>query len=366
MTGKLSKVLDSLFPDPTRYHRQSGYRIRSDRRGGGSGGGRTFVALGKREKLAGIAFSAPEVMVKISKVGIYAKPHLAKAIGYISRGGALELTDQDGQKFYGKDANDGLAGTWALCSGMAYQTSRFSEAKRIVLSMPAGTPEDGFRKACLKMAATSFKGYDYVLAFHLPTNDKKTKQPHCHIIVRTLGPDGRRLHIDNAQRQWLRETFAACLNEHGIVANATPRWVRGKVHRSLSQSDYNNLKKASDKERARVFAMARKRQSLNRNLAARQKEVLDHLASGKSIPDAPGIIKAKARRENLTQLMKEAIAELSEGNAQDKQLAEGLKRHVNALPPVESIQQRGLRKLKEAAQRAPGKTQSMADRGQER
>lgn len=142
--------------------------------------------------------------------------------------------------------------------------------------------------------------------------------------------------------------------------------VRGKVHRSLSQGDYHNLRKVSSKERARIYAMAGKRQRLNRNLAVRQKEVLDHLATGKPIPDFPGIIKAKARRTNLNLLLSEAIVELSEGSKEDQKLAAGLRQHIHSMPPVEIIQQRGLRKLKDAAQKAPNKDQSSAGRGQER
>lgn len=74
--------------------------------------------------------------------------------------------------------------------------------------------------------------------------------------------------------------------------------VRGKVHRSLSQGDYHNLRKVSSKE--------------------------------------------------------------------DQKLAAGLRQHIHSMPPIEIIQQRGLRKLKDAAQKAPNKDQSAAGRGQER
>ena len=90
--------------------------------------------------------------------------------------------------------------------------------------MPAGTPEDKFKNACRKWANDTLSGYEFVLGFHTASTDQKTNQPHCHIIVSTIGKDGKRMHIDNQTRDAMREHFVACLKDFGIEATATRRW----------------------------------------------------------------------------------------------------------------------------------------------
>ena len=56
-----------------------------------------------------------------------------------------------------------------------------------------------FQKSCRMWAKDMLPGYDYLIAFHLKSNDKKTHQPHCHILLRTISKDGKRFHLDNQE-----------------------------------------------------------------------------------------------------------------------------------------------------------------------
>ena len=356
-----SSVLDSLFPDPTRHGRGKVARIRLLSANG----------LTPRQKLEGIVKRVPEVMIKFDKASIRSGKHLKFALSYITRDGELNMKDQNNQSFFGNAGVQAMLDNWSLQSSIPYYerlNDRQTYARRIILSMPAGTPDEPFKKAVEKWGTICLEGYDYVVAFHTPSNDPGTKQPHAHFVVRSLGHDGRRLHFSNAERDKLREVFATCLREVGVAANATPRWARGKTQRGLSQAEYNNVKRArTAKERAKLYAMQKKRAKakpvrVTKNLKNRSDEVQVAIKTGKPIPDAPGIVKAKARRQSLTSLLEQSIAELQAGDSADKQLAAATKKHLEELPPVESAQQMAVRVLS----KTKSTTKEKKNEGQER
>lgn len=51
--------------------------------------------------------------------------------------------------------------------------------------------------------------------------------PHVHLVVRSVGNDGRRLRIQKATLRGWRREFAHHLRAKGVAANATERAVRG-------------------------------------------------------------------------------------------------------------------------------------------
>lgn len=189
------------------------------------------------------------------------------------------------------------------------------------------------------------------MAFHTPENDRRTTQPHCHILLRTIGHDGRRFHVDNTRREEMREHFAVCLREQGIEANATQRWQRGVTRRSLGQPEFHNARKVqSEKERARMHAIARKKKTrLLKTMQNRLQDVEHSVRGGKPIPDPPGIVKAKAKRQELTDLLNDVINELNVSPTQDMKLAQATKEHLLKLPPVESATQETVRSLSKQA-----------------
>lgn len=342
-----NSALDRLFPESMRYHK--GHVADPDRKGG-AGGRSRLVRLTPRQKLTGIVRRAPEVMLKIGRANVRCLQHMQAAADYISRNGKLEIEDQDSFTHGSKEQVQAVVRQWGLQSQIPQEESsndRRAHGRRIILSMPAGTPTVGFKAACRKWAQDTLSGYDYLMAFHTPENDRRTTQPHCHILLRTIGHNGRRFHVDNARREEMREHFAVCLREQGIEANATQRWQRGVTRRSLGQPEFHNARKVqTNKERARKHAIARKKKTLLlKTMQNRLQDVERSVRSGKPIPDPPGIVKAKAKRQELTDLLNDVINELNASSGQDKILAQATKEHLQKLPPVKSAVQEAVSSL---------------------
>lgn len=81
----------------------------------------------------------------------------------------------------------------------------------------------------------------------------------------------------------------------------------------------------------------------------RLQDVERSVRSGKPIPDPPGIVKAKAKRQELTDLLNDVINELNAGSGQDKILAQATKEHLQKLPPVKSAAQEAVSSLTDKA-----------------
>ena len=229
-----SSALDRLFPEAMRYHKGRVGRLQHRKSPGA--GLPQLVRLSPRQKLTGIVRRSPEVILKIGRANIRCLKHMQAAADYISRNGKLEIEDQDGLMLDSKEKIQASIRQWGLQSQMPQDESSEdtrSHGRRIILSMPTGTPTEGFKAACRQWAQDCLSGHDHLIAFHTAENDQKTTQPHCHILLRTVGHDGRRFHVDNARREAMREHFASCLRDQGIEANATQRWQRGVTRRSL-------------------------------------------------------------------------------------------------------------------------------------
>ena len=119
------------------------------------------------------------------------------------------------------------------------------------------------------------------------------------------------------------------------------------TRRSLGQPEFHNARKVqTNKERARKHAIARKKKTLLlKTMQNRLQDVERSVRSGKPIPDPPGIVKAKAKRQELTDLLNDVINELNAGSGQDKILAQATKEHLQKLPPVKSAVQEAVSSL---------------------
>lgn len=338
----MSSALKELFPTvkrrPRTLHVERGERTSA-----------SFLrVLSSKDKARGIAKRLPEAFVHFGSGTIKNYEHLRRAVSYIARNGNITLEKADKSLLAGKADYDSELYKWKLSQTIPDQGGSLSHARRLILSMPAGTPEDKFKNACRKWANDTLSGYELVLGFHTASTDQKTNQPHCHIIVSTIGKDGKRMHIDNQTRDAMREHFVACLKDFGIEATATRRWSRGKVLKGVPISEIHNERKfASSQERAKAHAIARKKERLR----AKDKQiqsVISAFKEGRNIEDTPGITKIKKNREKLLQLVGKAIAELEQsGNSEDLKIAAGLKDYYKTLGPVESLSQRTLRELRE-------------------
>ena len=356
-----SVFLDDLYPDPFKARKGRVYRSQDKYR---STAAFRFSPLSSRTKAEGVVKGRTEVMLRIGRANVNSYHHVIKAADYIARHGKVELEDQDGNVFLDKGAYRQKLYEWKIQSDMGEGESKRGHVRRIILSMPIGTPEDAFKKACRDWAKDMLSGYDYLIAFHLKSNDERTHQPHCHVLIRTVGRNKKRFRVNKEEIDAFREHFAQCLMKYGIEANSTRRWSRGKVEKSLTQAEYNVSKNRamSNEERARIYAISKKR-TLLRNQQSRIKNVMEAEKSGKPIEDHPAVRKAKITRRKVIELAENASRELSaSGNAEDRKLAKELRSYYGKLEPVESKEQRMLRQLNQAKAQQIRRMQAMKKR----
>lgn len=190
----------------------------------------TKASGGYKAKFVQLSQRSPEVMVKISGSGKnigQVKAHL----DYIARNGDVELEDERGEVYRGKDDINELRDMWDQ-SGYKIPTS--GKAKRetfnIVLSMPPGTDRPSVKNAARAFAKDQFPNHQYAFAAH---DDEE--HPHVHLAVKAVSLRGVRLNPRKADLQNYRESFADHLRDNGVAANATRRFARGRIRKSEKQ-----------------------------------------------------------------------------------------------------------------------------------
>jgi len=146
------------------------------------------------------------------------KAHMA----YISKRGNLEVEDQEGNRFKGREAIDQIAREWRHAGTHIPQKSNRREAFNVTLSMPRGTESIVVRAAAREMVRQEFKGHRVVMVLH-----EHQENPHLHVVVRAERDDGRRLNPRKPDLHRWRERFAAALRTYGTEAAATRQVVRG-------------------------------------------------------------------------------------------------------------------------------------------
>lgn len=165
-------------------------------------------------------------MVKISGGGTSAKA-VAAHFKYIGRGD-FQVESDEGEPIKGKAAIHSLVADWELeidaaANSAAYRGRSGRQAAKlvqnVVLSMPAGTPPTAVLEAGRAFAREQFAlQHRYALVLH---TDRL--HPHVHLVVQSVGEQGKRLNVRKATlREWRRE-FARQLRERGIEARATER-----------------------------------------------------------------------------------------------------------------------------------------------
>src|SRR5580700_8506819 len=175
----------------------------------------------------------PEVMVKVLSRGGQDLKAIGRHVGYLNRGGEVDIETDDGQRLSGKGIEKELLEDWDLDleehRRKADLESRSNRpppklVHKLMFSMPAGTPPDKVLAAVKNLAREEF-GLKHRYAMVLHTDEP---HPHVHVVVKAMSEQGVRLHIRKATlREWRRE-FARHLRALGIAANATDRAVRGK------------------------------------------------------------------------------------------------------------------------------------------
>src|SRR5580700_4529061 len=175
----------------------------------------------------------PEVMVKVLSRGGQDLKAIGRHLGYLNRGGEVDIETDDGQRLAGKGGEKDLLEDWDLDleehRRKADLESRSSRpppklAHKLMFSMPAGTPPDKVLAAVKSFAREEF-GLKHRYAMVLHTDEP---HPHVHVVVKAVSEQGVRLHIRKATlREWRRD-FARHLRMLGVAANATDRAVRGE------------------------------------------------------------------------------------------------------------------------------------------
>ncbi|MGB0893808.1 MAG: relaxase/mobilization nuclease domain-containing protein [Parashewanella sp.] len=158
----------------------------------------------------------PEVMVKISGY-CYSADHTQSHFDYISRNGKLEIEDECGHIYQDKQSLHLLAKDWEEPQANTKRRTRHST--HIVLSMPNGTESKAVKKAVREFAKKTFaNNHQYVMALHTDTDS-----PHVHLTVKSLGFDGKRLHVRKGLPQVWRERFAKEMERLGVAAEASSK-----------------------------------------------------------------------------------------------------------------------------------------------
>lgn len=175
-----------------------------------------------RSEAKRVAGGSSEVMVKVTGFGKGAG-HVKAHLDYITRNGKLDMENDRGEVFTGKEEVKAFFKDWEKDFGDGKRHKNQRDTMHMVLSMPETTDPESVKSAVREFAKTTFgKNHEYVFALH--TDEP---HPHCHVTVKCLGFDGTRLNPRKADLQQWREGFADKLRDQGVDAEASPRRSRG-------------------------------------------------------------------------------------------------------------------------------------------
>jgi len=197
-------------------------------------------------KAAKFLSGVPEVMVKITGFGkgaAHVKAHLA----YITRHGEVEMENERGEVFKGKADIKSFFADWAADFADVKRRANQRDTMHMVLSMPESVDPVSVHEAVREFNRKAFgKNHEYVFALHTDA-----AHPHCHVTVKCLGFNGKRLNPRKADLQTWRDGFAEAMQLQGVEANATPRRARGVVKKA-ERSVIRHIENGDDKRPPRV------------------------------------------------------------------------------------------------------------------
>lgn len=107
------------------------------------------------------------------------------------------------------------------------------DVMHLEVSAPPGYDRDALLAAARAFAAEVFDGRQYALAEH-----RDTKHPHCHLVVKLKGDDGRSLNPRKGDLNRWRERFAHHARANGLALEASSRAARGVGRKGVSQPVY--------------------------------------------------------------------------------------------------------------------------------
>jgi type IV secretory pathway VirD2 relaxase len=299
-----------------------------------------------RHKADRVAKGVPEVMAKVTGFGKGVK-HVQAHLDYITRNGNVDMENDRGEVFTGKDQVRSLFNDWAEEFTDSRRHKHQRDTMHMVLSMPEGTEPEAVRAATRHFARKTFgQNHEYVFALH--TDEP---HPHCHVTVKCLGFNGRRLNPRKDDLHAWREGFAQAMQEQGYEATATPRRSRGVV-RKAEKSVVRHIERGDRTHAPRTPKVK----------AALIKEVADELLAetkGQASKPRPWEEKIKARQTAVRRAWRSAAEELDKtGVVDDKKLAERIKGFVEAMPRIYTQRDETRLKLIERFRRSPDRGQN--------
>ncbi len=260
---------------------------------------------------------------------------LRQHLNYISRQGALALEDQDGFRLQGRAAMAELAEDW---NAMAQTDSRIRDnmplSRSMIFSMPPGTNREAF-SAAVRQTAQERLGRQFDFAW-LRHDD--APHPHAHLVVRAQGEGGVRFTPRLSDGDLFRETFAASLREHGVMAEATHRVVRG-VTRKSEQHVLRRMREryeAGDCEAPRTLRSAYLEAS--------------ETAFDPSVPLRPWELQISQTQSHIRGLyLRQAKLLADSSDEDDRRLAKSLQTFVSVMPRADTRRLEMARQLRELA-----------------
>lgn len=399
-TAEIEKILfpelhqsddrNSLF----HYHKGRVSRIKGKKELSGSSYS-SHSLLSAHDKASGIAKDKPESVIKVDKAssGIKSGKHLHEAANYIARNGDIDLEDENGN-LLNKDQLDEKMDAWIDSQEIpdtkedvsAIETAsgkkRAADARRLIISSPRGTNPESFKKAVREFAQEVLKnkGYKYVFGMHCKSelHPNEPDHPHIHILIKSVGRDGRRLNLRKADLRQMRERFVVIARKYGIEMNATNRAVRAQDFKSKTSErwfqekreredkrtpeekaraeqakEHIRKRKAAEKNKqsqAQKWAFKRRKDELKKKSQihpyeqSRREEVIQAIKTGQSLNEHEAVKKAKKTREQVKENLK-AYAEALKKEG-DVELASQLEKKAQNIKPMKTFQESVLEKVK--------------------
>jgi hypothetical protein len=286
------------------------------------------------EVIARTVRRTPEVMVKVLSRGGQDLKAIGRHLGYLNRGGEVDIETDDGQRLSGEGVEKELLEDWDLDleehrrkADLESWSNRSPPklAHKLMFSMPAGTPPDKVLAAVKNFAREEFgRKHRYAIVLH--TDEP---HPHVHMIVKAISEQGVRLNIRKATlREW-RQEFARHLRALGIAANATDRSVRGESRSSKRDGIYRAERRGESRHtdaRAEAVAVELSKGDLRVETGkAKLLETRREVERGwRAVSD---ILVAEGRPELAAQVRRFS-AQMPPPRADRESIAEGLRKHT--------------------------------------
>jgi hypothetical protein len=304
--NQLIDALEQLLQGPVRWRKGARGTAATRKR-------RIYELADGLKTISRITTRTPEVMVRISSKARGAKQVLSH-LQYITRDGKLMAEDEHGRDIDGKAMVKDIASAW-MEGSMLGRRSNSRDTVNIILSMPPNTDRDKLLAAARQFARLTFGGsHSYILVRH-----DDTEHPHCHLAVRSLGVNGRRLNPKRNDLQDWRTVFADACRQQGLAAEATPRRIRGVVRKPMKQAVLH-----ADRARRSTVQRAKVRDALNA-MAHAETQVSEHEQAA---------LNAQQQARMDWQKLAEQLAQTSEATGQT--LAVQIKRFLAEMPSAET------------------------------